>query len=368
MVDETDLTAFSDAVVEHAQQVDTKLDEVDQVKSLFQGKEGQMVFNSPSSPTGQNYDYGYEKDYPLHTDPAVVSGTANLDRVLNAQPTQSEIFNEWYRASHGGNDEYPSDPSEVDSWSFDSGTNTISCTVNSRTFLSFISNTSYQDVVVEAVVNSSAGDDDTVGVVAAFVEDNQGREHTLTVLRNAGGNGPGRFNVMYNYQQSDQQSLAQHTGTLTESPTADGGSGWSTWSEGCRLRVELVGDQLIAKTSQHSDDPNDPMDFVEEATLTVDLTSDPVLDKFRGVKRYGYGCFSQNQSAFNVVSAPKPLNTIYDAFNDTFTQWDGQNWVSINTTVEEQFKPGRFYYNLVTEELFYSASHGLVRIHGKPRR
>jgi hypothetical protein len=63
-----------------------------------------------------------------------------------AQVTSSfaTIFNSWYRFSHNSSGNFPAASSELNGWSYNADTDVINCTINSATYIGFVSSDKYE--------------------------------------------------------------------------------------------------------------------------------------------------------------------------------------------------------------------------------
>jgi hypothetical protein len=281
--------------------------------------------------------------------PVIVEDAAEVTYQQGLDESFSDVFDNWLRISHNSTDTYPANATEADSWQYDDQSDTISTTVNSSTLIGFISPDKVEDYNFEVVVNSTSSDDDDIGVCAAFTVLND-REYTIAVTRNTGGLGPERFNVVYNYGQSDAIVLASTSSGLST------GGGWNLSTEGATIRVERVGDVFTFKTSDVTG-----RGLVSEAELTVDLNSIPELAKFKGPTQYGYVARSQDSATWETVARPIALNEIVDTANLVRWTYDGNQWNSTPISVDEALvEPRRFYYNESTGKLYISDDAGQV--------
>jgi hypothetical protein len=281
----------------------------------------------------------------------VLFGTTEVQFQQGLEESFSEVFNTWLRISHDASGVYPAIASETTEWAYDEVNDTISCTINSASAIGFISTKAFETFNFEVRVNSTVGDDDDIGVCAAF-ETVGGREYTIAVTRNTGGLGPDRFNVIYNYDQVDQIVLASSSTGMTTGVT------WSATPAGCRIRVERVGDTLVFKTTDL-----DGAEFIAAAELSVDLNSRAELAKFKGPSRYGYIAKSQAGSTWNTLARPIDIDQIVDVDNRLRYDYDGTDWASTPIPAgEDLVDKQRFYFNEVTGRLHLMTAAGLSQI------
>lgn len=351
--------------------VKARIDAVETTIARYSGLEGTLQYNVSG---------GFESDYAVKLSPAIVEGTLQQQEQQGTEESFAEVFNEWYRFSHSSAGAFPADATEINDWNYNESTGNLVCTVNSTTAIGFVSEKKYEDYVFEVVVSANNGDDDAIGVVFGFYVDENGDEHTLCAYRSTGGIGPELFSARYNWRQgsygqeydlgSTSSGLKWGDGVINENrtePYSQGTWGWDDYPEGCRIRVERQGDIITLQTSQIRANASEDDSFVPEATITIDLNSDPRLAKFKGPSNYGYVCMSQAASTWATVARPVQLGVIYDKHNNQFLRWDGTQFVTDNSlSVESEFEDGRLYYNQETETLhFKHPTVGLYQLGAK---
>jgi len=213
------------------------------------------------------------------------------------------IFANWHRFSHNTNTEVqPASPSELEGWVFDPDSGKITSTINSVTYIGFVSDQRYDYYSHEVLLQADDWDNDLIGVIIAYAEDLNGHEHTLSAVRikttqsmllDESDSSLVSWAIVYNFNQSTQKIIANGT-TLAGAPD---NSTWGSTPHGTRVRVERNKDSVTAWTSLFSDTT---ATIDSNTQLSVDLTSDPDLEIFRGTKQIGYSCFSQPSSTFAV--------------------------------------------------------------------
>src|SRR5690606_31424988 len=97
--------------------------------------------------------------------------------------TPSEVFNSWFRFSHGvgyggsdtsyivKSDLVPGMPLQTNSWLYDSGNDVVRSTMNASSFLGFVNNDNVTYYNLSTTISASGSDSDRVGVVLCFIED-----------------------------------------------------------------------------------------------------------------------------------------------------------------------------------------------------
>ena len=106
-----------------------------------------------------------------------------LSTTLGAPVNQQEVFNNWYRFSHwdgvdftnagitetsvAGN--FPANNQESQAWTYDAATGDVVCTINTQTFVGFVSDQKYEDYFYQTKLSSTAEDNDVIAVVLALL-------------------------------------------------------------------------------------------------------------------------------------------------------------------------------------------------------
>ena len=243
---------------------------------------------------------------------ATLAGLSNIENkaLLTAiVPTDfSTVFNTWYRFSHANKGVYPANASEVNAWSYDAATDTLKCTINSTTFVGFVSNGVIGDYRFETLLSSTDGDDDMIGVVLGFYKDpTTGKEHTLTAIRTLCGTTPARthsMDIIYNAFQSDMQYLWQGGNNVA--------LGWAG-AGSCRIACTRKGTVWTVDFYGHTGAEGD----VLLQSIPINIDDFPILEVFRGETRFGYCAQSQNASSYKNVRRPDEDGRSYYAAAST---------------------------------------------------
>lgn len=226
-----------------------------------------------------------------------------LDKVENKPivdvvtlPTFQQVFDSWYRISHGNVDRYPFSPDELLTWTYDAATGSIRNTTNSVTFIGMVSLATVGDYEFEVGLSSTNADDDSIGIVLAFYKDPvSGKEHTLSLVRHLGSQNTGDDDAqyVYNMQQRDAYVIRK-SGSRKQ-------IGWNAAGETI-VSAKRVGNLIHCKVREFSKlNPAQPV--VDE--YTIDLESDPRFSKFLGEARYGYCAQSQQDSTWRSIKWPE---------------------------------------------------------------
>lgn len=216
----------------------------------------------------------------------------------------SDVFNSWSRFSHqAANWNQPANAAELNAWSYDAATDTIRCTINSVTYIGFVSNTEVGDfnfdVEVGLPLSSTDGDNDAITLVIAF-KTKDGREHTLNVVRSGSiethVKATTLFGVYYDYQLPDQLQVA----------AVDTGETPFPWrGRYARIRVTRRGDAFtVASTDALAQTWASAVDADFKHVIQFTLNDRPELALFKGVNRFGYGSLSQLDSSYRAYVRP----------------------------------------------------------------
>lgn len=297
----------------------------------------------------RNYNLAYRSGgftaLPTVSELKVANTDVQVDVLKGVDESFEQVFNEWTRISHLGRSAQPANANELNSWSYDPVADRILCTVNSTTLVGFIAPDSYDNFEFEVTLRSTNSDDDSIGVCMAFTEVG-GVEHTLVAMRTTGGSqthpnaavdgGTHRaklLDVYYDIFHPDRRidlgstngGLMWGDGVVNDArlPSGDiGAGGWRSHPDGCRLKITRTGDIFTIETSDLGSTT-----YLESATVVVDLNDYPELAKFKGPQRYGYVCYSQNQSTWETHKRPLTLQPIFDLRTNDLWTYVGNDWV-----------------------------------------
>lgn len=301
-----------------------------------------------------------------------VTNSTELQTAQNEKPDQSQIFASWLRISNGTNGLFPSNANELNAWTYDSSTKLIKNTTNSTTFVGVVSEKSYDNYKLLVRMASNVNDDDYIGVIIAFDQDADGRQHTLTCGRSPGGMSP-LWGWTYNYGQGATYGTFTTNGNakVTWGNNAPGNltasaagyvsntPGWGNMgafqgTNGSTLvQVERAGDIITIMTSQWATpgvlDPN--------TLMTIDLSTVAELYRFRGPKRYGFGAQSQQNSTWETLEFTNPKDAILDLATSKAYVYNGTAWV-VSSEIPINYKPGSVLINQSTGRVILAQQGG----------
>lgn len=346
---------------------------VSTAKEILRMRKQALEFIDRTAPMyGQGYSYRWSgsnevvKPAPLVRYAAVATNAAELTLAKNSIPSMTEIFNTWYRFSHSGSVNYPALPAELSGWSLNAQ-GEISSTINSSSYIGFVSPTKHSNFELDVQIRSTIADDDANGIIIAFLKEDN-REFTISAIRTFGGWFSGIWKLYYNANQSDavvlgtaEADLKWGDGVLgkdraTAGPYVQNG-GWNRADvkDGTRIRVTRNGDIITAETSNFGS-----TDLVPSAKITLDLASLPILARFRKPASYGYSSISQPNSFYNTTSMVDKENVIVDMTTNTVLSYDGTNWVNTGATLAQTVGVNQFVYSKVNKSTYYIDSTGVI--------
>lgn len=296
----------------------------------------------------------------------VVQNQSEYDQTIAAKESFAEVFASWSRFSHNGTTQ-PALESELTAWNYDAGTDSIKSALNSVTAIGFVSYEAFEDYDLEVELSSDNTDDDWIGVVLGYVELG-GVQNTLIVSRVLNSDTISFF-VAYNWRltaTNGEYVLAQNNGGIANPnpyKSENTGKGWQQCGP-LRLRVKRRGDVIEIWTTL----PNTPLVWHEASKITINLTSDPRLDKFRGPSRFGYCAQSQLNATWRSLVRPGERRPIYRLDTKTMYLYQNGNWVQQSAGAENNYVlPNTFYFNQATKHLFMTdADTAFIPINRRP--
>jgi len=283
-----------------------------------------------------------------------VDNDQDLNSEFNKVPSFQQIFNSWERFSTVIND------SQKNSWDLDTANNKVICTVNSANHIGFISLDKYENYIHEVVLSSIDSDDDTIGIVIAYIGDstNQVPTNYITAVRCTTGNEV-KWGLVYNFRLPDQKILTQLDNSVIDKnlnglAENNGATGWNAYPQGVKIRIERNGDIIKAWTSHFQGTTSGMNALVLDSAseLTVNLSSVPELAPLKGAQKYGYSCFSQNESTFSNISFVNRSDFVSNIHNNKVYERVGNNWLETGK-LEHRIGGGKLLYNPETKKLFF---------------
>lgn len=335
------------------QSSDVEID-IPESELVIRGDNGDVVYHDGNNVFAQK----------IMCDGYVVTTAEELAECKNASPSFADVFATWKKFSHlDANDNAVS--ADLNNWYYDSTLNTVVQPNNSTSYNGFISPKSYSTYDITVRVYSTNQDDDTIGLVAAFAKDNNGKEHTLSFVRAANGTGGKTWVAVLDYRAFSLTSTENGQSIIVDKSDAAPASvnKWSELGTGSVINITRNGNVFTAKCSQFNSNTIDSSTLI---TIDLDTWSNvyPTLELFKGKAPWGYSNFSQAQSKYENISIPND-NFIFDLVNDEVLlfNFNTKQWeVMPNTTPIEAIGTGRFSYNDITDKLFYNDGSNVILV------
>ena len=383
-------------------------------KNIPVGLEGEVIFYEEDNT--KNFTHGYTLDYAV-----VVENDAELEIATGITPSFETIFNEWtlfshyYRTSYSdqmdvtnfspyypykinpigladpptyeeqtpnypaldpNNTTYPLTQSIFDSgdfWGYDEVNDRIFLTDNFNPYTGFISNDEYDRYSARVTMSSTDDDDDQMGIVVAFVEDEEtGFQYTISAVRIYASTASFQYAIVYNYTQNPPNGdyYTPDFDYMSQDVIADGSSLVTTsgndWYIAGQTIMEVVRDRDII-TVQISQQGGTSLD--SGTTLQIDLKDFSKLQRFRGPTRMGFGARSQQNAYFSDLQLSILGNYIFYVKNDGLTHDtyefdnDTSSWFlqdPQSVTLQDYIGIGRFVYSDLFEKTYYTNSDGSI--------
>lgn len=326
------------------------------------GRKGEMAFfNQDGTPMALE---GGEMVIQLR----MASDDAAINTLKSATVSFQDIFNKWGRISHSNQLIFPHNVTEMNSWSYDEPTDSVMSTVNSGTMIGLISPDRFDQYTFETSFKSTNGDDDTIGMCAAFKKVGA-REYTVSVLVSPRGMNPdGSYNTTgtpriwctVNYNQGVANGMVvlwtQELGIVASS--------WNAGEIAAGIKVKIVrrAGGLLEITSTRPDGSPWP----NPVFATVQL---PVM--FLSKCSIGYLATSQPASTWLNFQVPTAKTDIVDTRDMTVWRWNNTTgtWVNAGKMSNPAVMiPGRIYKNTQPPlyEAYYLDFDGNLVTIGKP--
>ena len=265
------------------------------------------------------------------------------------------VFYGWYRFSHGGGTAFsrpdtsqPARSNELDTWNYTEATEAITCTVNSVSYVGFVTPADGKvDAYDLSVSFTSVGtDDDVVSIVLAFNVDSNGKEHTISLIRSGNKSYPTQYlyAIVYNFAMPDESTIFDGNSLITDN-SGTGHGGWN--NKFVRNRIVRSGDTFTVTTSQAIDPSNHNgtnSQLDSSTTHTFSLGSYSFGNLFsaaNGGARWGFSCMSQNDSSWVNVELADAINP--EEISDT-----GAVHVYQRNLLDSWDKTNRFYPSITT--------------------
>lgn len=303
------------------------------------------------------------KAVPIHVDMNVIYDDTQLQQAKTIR--FKDVFDKWKRVSIRSGNPHAL-PEEETAWTYDPATDKVTCTINSVTSVGFISDGVFDDFTFEVEVQSTNGDDDTMGIVVAYVEEG-GVSHSLFLGRTASNTGPVAtnpnkpFSVMYDGKTGNtvqsyvvggvvgnlkfpNGNAIPDTGIITNG----GNGGWNLYGP-VKIKVVRKASSLTCYTTNLGSTEYEAIN-----SFTIDLTKDARLARF--MKPCAIGYFSQSQAAtsWRAIQQPGLSLPIYDARDGSVWRYSNGAWTRAASLENLDIVfPGQMVRSDLTGKFFY---------------
>lgn len=269
----------------------------------------------------------------------------------NTPPTVLDIFETWGR--YDGNNWYDNKAAataagntNATAWQFLTVPDRVSMPLNVSPANGFISPDFLDNYTFETTLKSTSADNDTVGLVIAFIRIGS-YNHNLVLSTNTGGTAPAAegYGVWYDYQAGAAGGYGIDKGSKIVGGI---GGGWS----GKTMRVKVQRQGNIIKC--YGTNWNDVDNYQISSEIIIDLSLDTDLQKFMGPQKYGYMTFSQPDSTYLDISVSGGLDKskIFDATTGIYYEYINGVWVDTGMTVQDEIGYIRKVTNPDTNQRF----------------
>lgn len=326
----------------------------------------------PAALDGQIYKYDGLNATPdwLMSQVNIVETDVEFDQARNSIPSMEEMFNKWYRFSHSGSN-YPANADELQGWAL-TANKELTTTINSGTFIGFVSPDKYINYEIDTQIYSKSADDDGGGLMLAFNKED--REYSLSLMRCLGGWGF-YWKLIFNYNQgATSQIIANKSDTVkggdglyhttltgtgyTPTPAYVQNGGWSRAdiAIGTRIKASRNGDIITAQCSDFGS-----TDLLPDSLITINMADYPALAPLRKPASYGYCNISQPSMYWNTTKFIDKDNVILDIRDNKLYAFDGTNWVQTAQTIAGTFGVNKFLYSRVNRKTFFVNGAGVIQ-------
>jgi hypothetical protein len=288
---------------------------------------------------------------------------ANSDAGITALKSSTlsfqTIFNKWLRISHDSTPTQPAIPAELTSWAYDAGTDTVSSTANTNSYIGLVSPYQFDNYLFDVVLSSTGSDDDVIGLILAYRKIG-GVEHTLMCTIDAGGLGQIGSAIPTEAKMSivvDSPKIANDGGQLLfEKALGILKQNWTSTDlmGGVRVIAQRNLDGTMTVKACKPDGSNFPGGSV--------LWTGVLPDMFKGKCAIGYSAFSQAGATYHNITVPVPRTDIVDTRTNTVWKWNQitSSWSSGQMVSSNGLTPGRFYKDTEGFAVYYLDTEGTL--------
>jgi len=269
-------------------------------------------------------------------------------------PSVSEIFTTWARFD--GANYYEGDDTNMsanaNAWELLANPDRVNMPLNVEPANGFISPDSLENYTFEATLTSTDSDNDTNGLIVAFVREN-GVNHVLALCATKAGAVPlSGFALVYFQDSVWYTDDGSYDFTILAQPNfgLDTSGGWS--GSQIRLKIQRTGNIVKCYASQF----NNTASYDANSEIIFDLSSNSNTQRFMGAQPYGYMTFSQPDSAYIDISVGGGIDkeVIYDAENNEVWDYNFNTpaWELSTDTAQDRLSYVRQVTNPNTTERF----------------
>lgn len=294
--------------------------------------------------------------------------------------------------------QYRKDPDyrgEVTTFRWNDTLNSMTTSANTIDYCGFVTKNKYREYDITYRYFSASGDDDWAGFVAAFAEDSDGVQHTLSFIRSPNNSNPvGAKQVSHWFVCIDKysfhipewlgynddrnyfyQKILFNGDDKVNGSEKDSYGHWSTLggnSGGVKIRVSRNGNVFKGYTSYFIKNATSAGDIIEDTEITIDLDSilsDTRFEKYWDIIRlftkecsYGFSTQSQPGIAFECLNVINYDYVILDLVNNRVLTYNYglQEWVEVDKRIFDFYRYGQFSYNTITKKLFWCDGNGEI--------
>ena len=295
----------------------------------------------------------------------VCVNTEEVNLAKKSPVGMNTIFNQWQRFSHytdGQNLNTTAHVNGRNKWSYNSSTNAIYTNLNSEVYMGFVSPDKYEYYYLKVRLDGDDADNDMIGIVLAFITDNAGVQHTLSLVRckTIESHTHYRYALVYDYLLTTEYKLDDREDIV---PAVSGG-----W-KGTYVIIDAkrTKNEIQIRTSMIG---NPTLDDRTLITYKVPNTqpaeySLPMYENLKQMLNYpaqiGFSAYSET-GHFTIQEQKYVFddNKIYDFNTDTIFEYKSNTWQNvgkISTTLE----PG-LLYNPDTKKLYKYMEGTILKI------
>jgi hypothetical protein len=264
-------------------------------------------------------------------------------KTVYTPPTMQDVFNNWARFD--GKNYFTNKDSatgEAADWQFLTNPDRISMPDNSANGCGFVSPELLDNYTFEATVTSSDSDNDTIGLLIAFVREGSTNKF-LALVRTQGGMAPDKgYGIIYSEN-------GPWSPTWVIKNLDIGGTQGGYKNAQARIKIHRQGDMIECYTTHW----NDVTNYQATSKITLDLNSDPRLAIFKGKQSYGYYTHSQANSTYLNTAFKGALDAtrLFDTQLNQCWEYTDERW-QLSGTIQSQLGYIRKVFNPETKERF----------------